>query len=99
MSLLRKVIVLLLLLTLFSASALAEAPDFPRLTEDSFPADDVPEAWLLPCAAPGRVEKVRYTTSDENREVKSVMVYLPADYDSGADAYIKNDYEPLEMAL
>lgn len=87
MSLLRKVIVLLLLLTLFSASALAEAPDFPRLTEDSFPADDVPEDWLLPCAAPGRVEKVRYTTSDENREVKSVMVYLPADYDSGADAY------------
>lgn len=61
MSLLRKVIVLLLLLALFSASALAEAPDFPRLTEDSFPADDVPEDWLLPCAAPGRVEKVRYS--------------------------------------
>ena len=32
MSLLRKVIVLLLLLALFSASALAEAPDFPRET-------------------------------------------------------------------
>lgn len=87
MSLLRRITVLLLLLALFSASALAEAPDIPRLTEDSFPADDVPEDWLLPSATPGRVEKVRYTTSDENREVKSVMVYLPADYDSGANAY------------
>ncbi len=67
--------------------ALAEPSDFPMLTEDSFPADDVPEAYLLPANQPGRVEKVRYTTSDDKQDIKSVLVYLPAGYDDTEESY------------
>ena len=57
------------------------------LTEETFSAGDMPEDYLEPSSRPGRVEKVRYITSDEDKQVKSVMVYLPAGYDEGDDAY------------
>lgn len=59
----------------------------PMLTEDSFLADDLPEGYLEPFDQPGRVEKVRYVTSDENEDVKSATVYLPRGYDEGNDRY------------
>lgn len=80
-------LLLALLLCFSAASARAEGPAFPMLTEESFPADDVPAEYLTPAEHPGRVEKVRYVTSDENKEVKSVMVYLPAGYDAAAAPY------------
>ena len=64
-----------------------DSPDFNMLTEDSFAADDVPEAYLTESVHPGRVEKLRYTTSGEEREVKSVMVYLPEGYDDSDEPY------------
>ena len=57
------------------------------LTEASFPADDVPDEYLKPSSNSGRVEKVRYTTSDENSDTKSAMVYLPAGYDESDRLY------------
>lgn len=60
---------------------------FPMLTEERFAADDIPDDYLLPSEQPGRVEKLRYLVSDENRSVKSVMVYLPHGYGDSADAY------------
>lgn len=78
---------ILFLITFPLVPAAAEGPDFPMLTEDAFPADDVPEDYLTPCDTAGRVEKVRYTTSGENQEVKSVMVYLPAGYDETEEMY------------
>ena len=57
------------------------------LTEASFPADDVPEEYLKKCSSQGRVEKVRYTTSDADNDTKAVMVYLPAGYDESDRQY------------
>ena len=64
-----------------------ESPGFTMLTEDSFASDDLPDDCLTESDHPGRVEKLRYTTSDENREVKSVMVYLPEGYDDSEESY------------
>ena len=57
------------------------------LTEASFPADDVPDEYLKSCVHPGRVEKVRYITSDADSVAKSAMVYLPAGYDENDRQY------------
>lgn len=76
----RRIFFLYLLLVLcFPASSLAEAPVF--LTEETFPADDLPADNLTPVEHCGHVERVRYTTTDDEPQVKSAMVYLPADYD------------------
>lgn len=76
----RRIFFLYLLLVLcFPASPLAEAPVF--LTEETFPADDLPADYLTPVEHCGHVERVRYTTTDDEPQVKSAMVYLPADYD------------------
>ena len=76
----RRIFFLYLLLVLcFPASSLAEAPVF--LTEETFPADDLPADYLTPVEHCGHVERVRYTTTDDEPQVKSAMVYLPADYD------------------
>ena len=68
-------------------SSFGDSPDFNMLTEESFAADDVPEEYLTESDHPGRVEKLRYTTSGEEREVKSVMVYLPEGYDDSDEPY------------
>ncbi len=60
---------------------------FTTLTEENFNADDVPDEYLTESARPGRVEKLRYTTTGEEPEVKSAMVYLPAEYDETDKAY------------
>ncbi len=68
------------------AEGFGESPGFSGgegvslLTEASFPADDVPKDYLKTASNPGRVEKVRYTTSDANNDTKAVTVYLPAGY-------------------
>ena len=69
------------------SASFGETPGFTMLTEASFAADDVPEDYLTESDHPGRVEKMKYTTSDENREVKSVMVYLPVGYDDSEKPY------------
>lgn len=61
------------------------------LTEDSFNADDIPAEVLESCASPGRVEKVKYRTTDGEDQVKSVMVYLPAEYDAPENAQKRYD--------
>ena len=50
------------------------------LTDENFSADDLPKGYTEASESPGRVEKVRYVTSDESKDVKSAMVYLPAGY-------------------
>ena len=60
---------------------------FSMLTEEQFAVDDLPEAYLEEAKQTGRVEKVRYIVSDESREVKSVMVYLPQGYDASEERY------------
>ena len=62
-------------------------PGFTTLTDETFAADDVPASYLVACDQPGRVEKLRYITSGETQEVKSVMVYLPRGYDEGDAKY------------
>ena len=64
-----------------------ENPGFTTLTDENFNADDVPESYLTGSDHPGRVEKLRYTTTGEDPEVKSAMVYLPAEYDATDKAY------------
>lgn len=64
-----------------------EGMGFPTLTEQQFAVDDLPEGYLEEVSQTGHVEKVRYTTSDEKREVKSLMVYLPQGYDTSEDRY------------
>ena len=64
-----------------------EGTGFSTLTEEQFAADDLPEGYLTEAAQAGRVEKVRYTVSDESREVKSAMIYLPAGYNEGNGPY------------
>lgn len=68
-----------LLLLCLAAPSLAEERVF--LTEENFPADDLPADYLTPAERAGHVERVRYTTTDDEPQVKSAMVYLPADYD------------------
>ena len=46
----------------------------------------IPESYLTPCAAPGRVERVDYVTTDALKQDKYALVYLPHDYDE-ARAY------------
>ena len=43
----------------------------------------IPEGYLAPCAALGRVERVDYVTTDGLAQVKYALVYLPASYDAG----------------
>ncbi len=75
------------------AEGFGESPGFSGgegvflLTEASFPADDVPKEYLKSASKQGRVEKVRYTTSDANNDTKSAMVYLPAGYDTSDRQY------------
>ena len=57
------------------------------LTEASFPADDVPDEYLKRCSSAGRVEKVRYTTSNADNDTKAAMVYLPVGYDESDRLY------------
>ena len=59
----------------------------PTLRDETFSADDVPQDYLQPCAQPGRVEKLRYTTSGQTSEVKYVTVYLPWGYDGSDERY------------
>lgn len=65
----------------------AEGNGFSTLTEEQFAVDDLPEGYLEEASEAGRVEKVRYIVSDENRQVKSAMVYLPRDYDASEGRY------------
>ncbi|MBR0217151.1 MAG: hypothetical protein IJL96_09535, partial [Clostridia bacterium] len=64
-----------------------EGAGFPMLTEEQFAVDDLPDQYLEEAVQAGRVEKVRYIVSDENKEVKSVTVYLPVGYDEGDAQY------------
>lgn len=64
-----------------------EASNFRPLTEEQFSADDFPASYLEASDQPGRIEKIRYTVSDENQSIKSAMVYLPHGYDESTDAY------------
>ena len=57
------------------------------LTDENFSLDDMPEGYTEESKNPGRVEKVRYVTSDESKDVKSAMVYLPAGYDESDKPY------------
>ena len=41
----------------------------------------IPESYLTPCAASGRVERVDYVTTDALRQDKYALVYLPHGYD------------------
>ncbi|MBR3504967.1 MAG: hypothetical protein IKO07_12125 [Clostridia bacterium] len=41
----------------------------------------IPEQYLAPCAAPGRVERVDYVTTDAFAQEKYALVYLPHGYD------------------
>lgn len=75
----KKMVFGLILLLLWPLWALADVPNM--MTEAIFSADDLPEGILEPCDAPGRVERLRYVTTDENQNVKSVTVYLPNGYD------------------
>lgn len=70
-----------------SAGFPAEMDGFSTLTEEQFAVDDLPDGYLEEAAKTGRVEKVRYIVSDENKEVKSAMVYLPEGYDEGDGQY------------
>lgn len=63
----------------------AEEPVF--LTEDAFSVHDLPEEMLAPASQPGRVERLRYATSEEEPQVKSAMVYLPYGYDGSSQRY------------
>ncbi len=84
----KKAWILLFLLSLaaiFPFTALADMPNM--LTEGFFAADDLPDGILEACDTPGRVERLRYTTSDENQSVKSVTVYLPNGYDDTQERY------------
>ena len=69
------------------SSGLSASSDMNLLTAASFSADDVPEEYLKACSAQGRVEKVRYITTDADNETKSCMVYLPAGYDESDRQY------------
>ena len=64
-----------------------ESDGFPTLTEEQFAVDDLPEGYLEEAAQAGRVEKVRYIVSDEDRQVKSVTIYLPQGYDASEGSY------------
>ena len=61
------------------------------LTEDSFDIDDIPEEYLdKKAAATGTVERVRYKIlgeTEDDTEVKSFLVYLPAGYEDNEDPY------------
>lgn len=57
------------------------------LTDENFSLDDMPGKYTEESENPGRVEKVRYVTSDESGDVKSAMVYLPAGYDDSDKPY------------
>ena len=57
------------------------------LTEEQFSVDDLPDGILEACDQHGRVEKVRYTVSDDSGSVKSAMVYLPQGYDESDSDY------------
>ena len=65
----------------------ADGAGFSTLTDEQFAVDDLPEEYLEEAAQAGRVEKVRYVVSDEDKEVKSAMVYLPAGYDESEGSY------------
>lgn len=65
----------------------AAAEELVFLTEDTFSVHDLPEDILLPSSQPGHIERLRYTTSTEEAQVKSVMVYLPYDYDASTGSY------------
>ena len=65
----------------------AEMDGFSMLTEEQFAVDDLPDGYLEEAQQAGRVEKVRYIVSDEDRQVKSVAVYLPQGYDASEDSY------------
>ena len=67
--------------------AAMEGAGFSMLTDEQFSADDLPEGYLDETAQTGRVEKVRYIVTDEEREVKSVTVYLPQGYDESESGY------------
>ena len=90
----KTVCLLLALFLLLPVSSVAEqadefaaSPGFPTLTEEQFAVDDLPEGMLEACDQPGRVEKLRYHVRDEDRSVKSVMVYLPRGYDESGERY------------
>ena len=61
------------------------------LTEDSFDLEDIPEEYLdTECDTPGTVERIRYKIlgeTEDDDEVKSFLVYLPAGYEDNEDPY------------
>ena len=59
------------------------------LTEDTFASDDIPEDYLKPVEHGGTVERVRIIAIDNEDEkiVKSALVYLPYGYDDNEDPY------------
>ncbi len=64
----------------------ASPPDWQgTLTESAFTADDLPDSYLQPCVQAGRVERIRYTTTDGDPQTKYVYIYLPAEYDENPD--------------
>ncbi len=73
--------------------ALATGTDFGEappnwqesLTEAAFTADDLPDSYLQPCEQAGRVERIHYTTTDDDPQAKYVYIYLPAEYDENPD--------------
>ncbi len=61
------------------------AEDLSFLTEEAFSVNDLPEDYLEPCDQSGRVERMRYTCSTGDAQVKVAMVYLPYGYDETSD--------------
>ena len=96
-------VLLAVMLLLAACPAVAEQPEGPpddegfgdssgssgmqTLTDENFSLDDMPKGYTEESKNPGRVEKVRYVTSDESKDVKSAMVYLPAGYDESDKPY------------
>ena len=71
----------------FDFGASSSSSGMQTLTDENFSLDDIPDGYTEESKNPGRVEKVRYVTSDESRDVKSAMVYLPAGYDDSDKLY------------
>ncbi len=94
-SLLLTLSLLCLPLSAFADDASADDTDFAppppdwreSLTEAAFTADDLPDSYLQPCEQAGRVERIRYTTTDDAPQTKYVYIYLPAGYDEHPDRH------------
>ncbi len=70
-------------------SGFGDSSGMSLLTEESFPADDVPDNYLnAVSSSPGWVEKVRYTTSGEDSDTSAQVLY-DAVVEQG---YAKNDF-------